>query len=61
IPLLGDKQNIIANQASRNLLRQRDKAMLRRLLGEAAKTNKNPVVREKAAKMLKNLKKNQKK
>ncbi|MDK1032654.1 MAG: HEAT repeat domain-containing protein, partial [Planctomycetia bacterium] len=61
IPLLGDQQNIIVTEASRNLLRQRDKAMLRRLLGEAAKINQSAVVRMQAAQLLKKLPEDKKK
>jgi len=55
IPLLGDSNASFANQVAYRLDHQRDKAMLRRLLGEAANNHPDEKVRAKAAMTLKML------
>ena len=55
IPLLADDENIIVMETRQNLLEQKDKVMLRRLLAQAQTESPNPLVRERAAALLKAL------
>ena len=55
IPLLGDRKAMIATEVAYRLDHQTDKAMLRRLLAEAAKDNANEKIRRKAAEIVKKL------
>jgi hypothetical protein len=55
IPLLGDPNASFANHVAYRLDHQRDKAMLRRLLSEAAESHADERVRAKAATTIKML------
>ena len=52
VSLLGDKQEIIANETSNALLEYREKAEVRRVLEIVAKNHENKVVRAKAQELL---------
>jgi hypothetical protein len=55
IPLLGDPEEIIRNEASSNLLEQRDKSMLKARLADAARNARSRTVRAKAKELLSRL------
>ncbi len=56
IPLLNDEKAAIGTEVGNGLLRQQDKKMVRRLLGEAAKQHPDEEVRKKAATVLEKVK-----
>ena len=55
IPLLADPEPIIVGEASRNLLKQKDKVMLRRYLTDAQANHSNSLIRQRAGELLEKL------